>query len=595
MLTAESEGELNNSILTELDSVLFDKQVIKPTQQLMLQQWKKTQQDLGKELDSFLNLERQIEDEARKAAVDSEEKPKAEHSFVDTNDEAERLSADYELNSGVLNICELESFLVQTSVLPLADDESSDWNHKLDTQVSIAESDCKVAGQHQSSSPCEATEAAVDFLSEFTIKNDQTSDCPKIVQTPSDLSFTNTADAHGACAQPTVKVPKSSLVAELFPGPARAPAAEIDSKLRLECETLKSKNADLSSKVEQLMKDLAQAERDRKAMMGRLRRETTRHSSEITAQTEQLEKERRQLVEWRQMTEKAFKRERALWEKSKKAAEILPTKHERLEIEQLKAELVEQKAELERKESRWILERDRLRHMSEQSNMKNRELLDEIRVMERDRAAKIQMKHSEPPFQKASMTVSVGVQCHPEDLESKLRVFSSCVEHPLLAQPLNTPTSQVYFTNGDFYVVPSAVIAQVYEIAATSRVGDLLKRFGGMFYFADSMVFQSYLAETRAYLFEYPHLKQTEYHFLSGEKFMIFPDGVKVSVFPPPSPPSGEEREKLVNGLLPSKTWTEQLVEFPDGSTQLLKCTLVDPMEGLVKREKIFKAAEPVV
>ena len=83
---------------------------------------------------------------------------------------------------------------------------------------------------------------------------------------------------------------------------------------------------------------------------------------------------------------KAFKREQLLWEKQKKATEILPSKKERQEIDSLKKQILDHQDSAKQKEVRLILTQDRLKRRLEEVTQRNAELLEEVKILEQDRA-----------------------------------------------------------------------------------------------------------------------------------------------------------------------------------------------------------------
>ncbi|KAH6587253.1 hypothetical protein BASA50_001386 [Batrachochytrium salamandrivorans] len=83
---------------------------------------------------------------------------------------------------------------------------------------------------------------------------------------------------------------------------------------------------------------------------------------------------------------RAFKKERLLWERHKKASEILPNKKERQEIDLLKTQLLEKLKLWKDKETRLLQTQDRLGRRVDELTRRNLELLDEVKTFEQERA-----------------------------------------------------------------------------------------------------------------------------------------------------------------------------------------------------------------
>ncbi|KAL5037475.1 hypothetical protein BDV3_006960 [Batrachochytrium dendrobatidis] len=83
---------------------------------------------------------------------------------------------------------------------------------------------------------------------------------------------------------------------------------------------------------------------------------------------------------------RTFRKERLLWERNKKATEILPNKRERQEIDALKAQLTEQLKVWKDKEMRLLQTQDRLNRKVGELTRRNTELLEEVKTLEQERA-----------------------------------------------------------------------------------------------------------------------------------------------------------------------------------------------------------------
>ncbi|KAJ1342951.1 hypothetical protein BSLG_002458 [Batrachochytrium salamandrivorans] len=82
---------------------------------------------------------------------------------------------------------------------------------------------------------------------------------------------------------------------------------------------------------------------------------------------------------------RAFKKERLLWERHKKASEILPNK-KAPEIDLLKTQLLEKLKLWKDKETRLLQTQDRLGRRVDELTRRNLELLDEVKTFEQERA-----------------------------------------------------------------------------------------------------------------------------------------------------------------------------------------------------------------
>lgn len=83
---------------------------------------------------------------------------------------------------------------------------------------------------------------------------------------------------------------------------------------------------------------------------------------------------------------KTLRREQLLWDKQKKAADILPSKKERTEIDTLKQQMMDIQDAAKQKEVRLVLSQDRMKRRADSLAKRNAELLEEIKVLEQDRA-----------------------------------------------------------------------------------------------------------------------------------------------------------------------------------------------------------------
>ncbi|KAJ3274483.1 hypothetical protein HDV01_002611 [Terramyces sp. JEL0728] len=91
---------------------------------------------------------------------------------------------------------------------------------------------------------------------------------------------------------------------------------------------------------------------------------------------------------------KKFKKEKLLWEKQRKAMEILPTKRERQEVEMLRIQLQEERDKFKQNENRLQLGQERTRKKNEDLEKRNRELLEEVKTLEQERSNFLELKKS---------------------------------------------------------------------------------------------------------------------------------------------------------------------------------------------------------
>jgi hypothetical protein len=89
---------------------------------------------------------------------------------------------------------------------------------------------------------------------------------------------------------------------------------------------------------------------------------------------------------------KKLKREKSQWEKQRRLSEILPTKRERQEVEFLQSKLQEQLVQFKQKENRQQMTNDRLSRKIIDLEKRNREMGDEIKIFEKDRASFLELK-----------------------------------------------------------------------------------------------------------------------------------------------------------------------------------------------------------
>ncbi|TPX50670.1 hypothetical protein SeMB42_g01186 [Synchytrium endobioticum] len=89
---------------------------------------------------------------------------------------------------------------------------------------------------------------------------------------------------------------------------------------------------------------------------------------------------------------KSIRREKAAWEQQRKVADLIPTKKERQEVEQLKKKIDDLTSIAKQRESRLQLTIDRLRRHVETLERRNSELQDELKVLEQERVAHVALQ-----------------------------------------------------------------------------------------------------------------------------------------------------------------------------------------------------------
>ncbi|KAJ3043269.1 hypothetical protein HK097_001775 [Rhizophlyctis rosea] len=97
--------------------------------------------------------------------------------------------------------------------------------------------------------------------------------------------------------------------------------------------------------------------------------------------------EMKKVQDFREEETRNLKREKQNWEKQRKAAEILPTKRERQEMDLLRKEMADLQETFRQKEMRMTLAQDRLKRRVDELTKRNAELQGEVKFLEQERAA----------------------------------------------------------------------------------------------------------------------------------------------------------------------------------------------------------------
>ncbi|XP_048389041.1 centromere protein J isoform X1 [Stegostoma tigrinum] len=173
--------------------------------------------------------------------------------------------------------------------------------------------------------------------------------------------------------------------------------AGIQSKL------LRDKLAELEHEINQFRAEnatLAKLRNEREKAMVDLRKEIADFERKKTGQLTQFE-------EYKKEELKRLQKERMIFEKHAAAARAIPDKKERQEIQALKRQIVDLQEELKRKELRWSSIHARLRNQIDTLTKENRELRDEVNIMERLRLET--WKKAEAVIEKKTDTTSPGL------------------------------------------------------------------------------------------------------------------------------------------------------------------------------------------
>ncbi|KAJ3306477.1 hypothetical protein HDV03_005087 [Kappamyces sp. JEL0829] len=189
-----------------------------------------------------------------------------------------------------------------------------------------------------------------------------------------------------------------------------------------------------------------------------------------------------QLREAQEEQAKRLQRERKLWEKQKKAADILPTKRERQEIELLAAQLNELNEQSRQKEARLLLAQDRLKKKVMELEKRNKELQEEVNVLERERASRIEVS-IKPNVGLSHITKSKSVDSLPsKPKRSVMPVAKSTTDLPKAEIPRTLDARQGEDrTLAQPLVQKSSIIPHVSHPPPTTRskiLGGLVKPIG---------------------------------------------------------------------------------------------------------------------
>ncbi|KAL1915032.1 uncharacterized protein VTP21DRAFT_7737 [Calcarisporiella thermophila] len=97
--------------------------------------------------------------------------------------------------------------------------------------------------------------------------------------------------------------------------------------------------------------------------------------------------ERNKLEKWKAQEMKKLQRERQLWERNRRAVEMMPGKKDREEAEHLRKQLAECQKSLQAKESRHKVEEERLQKQVDDLTLQNEKLLAEVVTLKQEKLA----------------------------------------------------------------------------------------------------------------------------------------------------------------------------------------------------------------
>ncbi|XP_050408223.2 centromere protein J isoform X2 [Patella vulgata] len=209
--------------------------------------------------------------------------------------------------------------------------------------------------------------------------------------------------------------PTSRLVARLFPSLNQEPADKL--KKQQEAEKLQAtKTTDgiqskiLRDKLAELEKEIERF-RNENAVLDKLRKEREEGLSKLKKEILDFEKEKSdelsRLEEFKNQEMKKLKHERKMFEKYQKTIRSMPDKKDRDEIDMLKNQLNELQEEMKRKEGRWTASQSRFKDKLELVELENKELKEEIKLLEKKR---IEWMQKEATSQKIQVN---GHQSYP--------------------------------------------------------------------------------------------------------------------------------------------------------------------------------------
>ncbi|KAJ3323934.1 hypothetical protein HDV06_000910 [Boothiomyces sp. JEL0866] len=180
------------------------------------------------------------------------------------------------------------------------------------------------------------------------------------------------------------------LVSTLFPKLAEKRTEKEPDQSEYFLEKINQLELDLSKSKQLLMKARRESEAANK-------REEKLKDNEIFYLNEEI----RKLKVSVDLEMKKFKKEKILWEKQRKAMEILPTKRseavnyrERQEVEMLRIQLQEEREKFKQAEGRLQLAQERMRKKNDDLEKRNRELLEEVKTLEQERSNFLELKKS---------------------------------------------------------------------------------------------------------------------------------------------------------------------------------------------------------
>ncbi|XP_041348102.1 centromere protein J-like [Gigantopelta aegis] len=257
-------------------------------------------------------------------------------------------------------------------------------------------------------------------------------------------------DSTEQASNPSSTPPTSRLVARLFPKLKEAQQAKLQQKQQQDQDKLQSAtNAGLGEglqskilrdKLIELEKEIEKF-RDENAALDKLHREREEGLNKLKKEINNFEKEKadelRRLEEFKTQEMKKIRHERKMFIKYQKAVRAMPDKKDREEIEMLRTELSELQEELKQKQTRWNATNSRLRDTLAQSELENKELREEIKLLEKRRLESMQKENG---YKKLNVPNIPRSSTPTEDI-NLTRSYQGMREPPKAVSPSNVPST----------------------------------------------------------------------------------------------------------------------------------------------------------
>lgn len=255
-----------------------------------------------------------------------------------------------------------------------------------------------------------------------------------------------------------------------------------------------------------------------------LKKEISRLKQELQQKINQ-EQEFKEKIEKNALKE--IQKKEKEWENLRKCS-ILPSRKERIEVENLKKLHLKEKEELKQKEIRLLLAQDRFKRRIDELSNRNSELLEEVKVLERDRANYLPGKSK-----------NIGIQTEKENVNTACKEATIALSSLASVLELQEPL--------DIFVYPNKKVEYVY---------DQVK----LVWYPNGTLKENYFSG-----------KQVIY-FVNGDKKTILQDGVTVYWYASPdilhtTLPNGLEIFEFSNGQIEKRYKDGTLeIHFPDST-----------------------------